>query len=103
MVNTNYLISLVRILENPTKIFFNDRILFTKFRAQLPQSQNNQIINLICWGNLALNVNQYYQINDYVIIEGYLSSNSKLHFNTLLKDSKKIEITVLKIYPFLLS
>ena len=103
MVNTNYLIGLVKILENPSKIFLNDRISFTRFRAQLPQSQNNQIINLICWDNLALNVNQYYQINDYIIIEGYLSSNNKIYSNELLKNSRKIEITVLKIYPFLIS
>ena len=103
MVNTNYLISLVRILENPSKNFFNDNILFTRFRAQLPQSQNNQIINLICWDNLAFNVNQYYQMNDYIIIEGYLSADSKPRFNKLLKNSRKIEITVLKVYPFLLS
>ena len=103
MVNTNYLISLVKILENPSKNFLNDNILFTKFRVQLPQSQNNQIISLICWDNLALNVNQYYQINDYIIIEGYLSTDSTIYFNKLLKNSKNIEITVLKIYPFLLS
>jgi len=103
MVNTNYLIGLVKILENPSKIFLNDRISFTRFRAQLSQSQNNQIINLICWDNLALNVNQYYQINDYIIIEGYLSSNNKIYSNELLKNSRKIEITVLKIYPFLIS
>lgn len=103
MINTNYIISLVRILENPSKIFLNDNILFTKFRVQFPQSRNNQIINLICWDNLAFNINQYYQINDYIIIEGYLSSNSKPCLNELFKNSRKIEMTVLKIYPFLLS
>jgi len=103
MANTNYIISIVRILENPSKTFFNKNLLFTKFRVQFPQSRNNQIINLICWDNLALNIDQYYQANDYIIIEGYLSSNSESCLNKLFKNSRKIEMTVLKIYPFLLS
>jgi single-stranded DNA-binding protein len=103
MVNTNYIITIVRILENPSKTFLNNNLLFTKFRAQFPQSRNNQIINLICWDNLALNINQYYQTNDYIIVEGYLSSDSQTCLNKLFKNSKKIEVTVLKIYPFLLS
>jgi hypothetical protein len=48
------------------------------------------------WGNLARDVLEYYKVNDYIIIEGYLSISKK-------KKSKKVEITVLKAYPFLLT
>ena len=102
MVHTNYVISLVKILENPNQTFSHDNTISIKFRAQFPQFLNNRIVNLICWDNLALNVSQYYQINDYIIIEGYLSSNNTLCLNKSFKNSRKIEMTVSKIYPFLL-
>jgi hypothetical protein len=103
MINTNYVISVVRILENPIQTFSTSNILSIKIRAQLPQSYNSRIINLICWDTLARNIYQYYQIHDYIIIEGYLSSNSTLCLNKLFKNSRKMEITVLKIHPFLLN
>ena len=102
MVDTNYISSIVKILETPNKIFFNNTVLVTKFRVQFPQTQNSRIVNLIFWGNLANDVSNYYQINDYIMIEGYLSLNSKYFLNKSKQNSKKFEITVLKIYPFLL-
>ena len=104
MVDTNYIISIVKILEPPNKIFFNNIVLFAEFRVQFPQIKNSRIVDLIFWENLASHVTNYYQINDYIMIEGYLSLNTKYLLN---KDKhkqsfKKFEITVLKIYPFLL-
>jgi len=98
MGDTNYIGSIVKIIEIPNKKFFNKTIPITKFRAQLPQVRNNAIITLSFWGNLANDVANYYKINDYILIEGYLSIRNKR-----LKNSKKVEITVFKIYPFLLS
>ena len=52
------------------------------------------------WGNLSDNMTKYYQVNDYVIIEGYISrrkSNLK-NYNI----ANEIEISVFKIYPFAL-
>ena len=103
MIDTNYISSIVKVIESPSKVFFNNTILVTKFRAQLPQTKNSRIVHLIFWGNLADDVSNYYQINDYVMIEGYLSLNTKYFLNIDKKNSKKFEITVLKIYPFLLS
>ena len=105
MVNTNYIGSIVKILENPSQTIFNDTILCTKFRVQFPQFRNIRIVNLIFWGSLASDVVKYYRINDYILIEGYLSiiNNDQYPLITVNKNSKKIEITVLKIYPFLLS
>ncbi len=105
MVNTNYIGSIVKILENPNPAVFNNTILFTKFRVQFPQFRNTRIVNLIFWGNLAHDVVKYYRINDYILIEGYLSviNTDQYPLLTVNKNSKKIEITVLKIYPFLLS
>jgi len=75
----------------------------TEFRVQLPQVRNTTIVHLIFWGNLARDVETYYKINDYILIEGYLSLRDKPSLALTNQLSKKIEITVLKVYPFLLS
>jgi single-stranded DNA-binding protein len=103
MGDTNYIGSIVKILEIPNKKLFNNTIPITKFRAQLPQVRNNTIVTLSVWGNLANDVANYYKINDYIIIEGYLSIRTKPVNNSIVQSSKKVEITVFKVYPFLLS
>jgi len=99
MGDTNYISSIVKILENPTQTVFNKNIPTTQFRVQLPQVRNNVIINLVFWGKLSQDIANYYEMNDYIIIEGYLSLRDK----KTIKNSKKVEITVLKVYPFLLN
>jgi single-stranded DNA-binding protein len=103
MSDTNYIAAIVRILEKPEQKTFSDNILITKFRAQLPQIRNKTIITLTFWGNLARDVFNYYKINDYIIIEGYLSVRNKQLINLKARTSSKSEITVLKAYPFLLN
>jgi Single-strand binding protein family len=103
MSDTNYIAGIVKILESPTHKFFNNNIPMTQFRAQLPQFRNTQIVNLTFWGNLANDVENYYKVNDYIIIEGYLSLKDKQKSNLSSQRSKKVWITVLKVYPFLLN
>jgi single-stranded DNA-binding protein len=102
MGDTNYFSGIVKVLENPTQTFFNDKISVTKFRVEIPQIRKNKIITLVFWGNLAREVQNYYQINDYILIEGYLSIRNKKNLNLITKNSKQVTITVLKVYPFLL-
>jgi len=97
MGDTNYIGGIVKILEPPKQKILKNKILVTKFRAQIPQIRNSRIVTLSFWGNLARDVTTYYKVNDYLIIEGYLSIRNKKNLK-----SKKIEITVLKVYPFLL-
>ena len=99
MVDTNYVGSIVKILVNPIKKIINNNILKIELRVQLPQLRSNRIINLVFWGNLGKDVLSYYKLNDYIIIEGYLTITNKKTLNL----SKRVTITVLKIYPFLLS
>ena len=100
MADTNYLASVVKILEKPIQRVLNDKIVRTEFRAQLTQLRNNRIVNLVFWGNLARDMANYYQVNDYIMIEGYFSLDNKHLLNTVKQNSKKVEITVLKVYPF---
>ena len=99
MGDTNYISGIVKILENPIETISNKNIYITQFRVQFPQVRNNIIINLVFWGKLSQDMAHYYKIDDYIIIEGYLSLRKKKFFENL----KTVEITVLKVYPFLLS
>jgi len=101
MSDTNYFSGIVKILETPIKSFINKKIIKLTVRVEIPQIRKNKIVYLIFWGNLAQEVTNYYKINDYVLIEGYISIEKKTS-NLLNENQKKIIITVLKIYPFFL-
>jgi hypothetical protein len=94
MQNVNYFGGIVKLLETPSKSFFSENKLMSKVRVQLPQARNSTIVNLVFWGNLASDIVTYYKANDYILIEGYLALPNKL-------DSKQVEITVFKVYPFI--
>ena len=105
MGDINFINGVVKILETPKQKIIKNNIVVTRFRAQFPQVRKNGIVHLVVWGNLALDITTYYKINDYVLIEGYLSfkDKTKQTMNSSSKIPKKIEIAVSKIYPFLLS
>lgn len=102
MVDTNYIASIVKILENPISKSLNKTVLTTEFRAQLPQVRNNRIVNLVFWGNLAHDIINFYKVNDYIIIEGYLSlrdiDKNKKSNKIIKQNRKQVQITVFKAY-----
>ena len=98
-MDMNYIGGIAKILEMPKQSLLDNNVIITKVRVQLPQLRNTQVVKLTFWGNLASDVNNFYKTNDYVIIEGYISYKNELQ----LQAPKQIEITVLKIYPFLLN
>ncbi len=102
MGDTNLVSGIVKILETPKQETFNSEVPTTKFRVQFPQARNTSIVYLTFWGNLARDVVNYYKINDYILIEGYVSLRDRYNSNKILSKSKKVEITVLKVYPFVL-
>ena len=99
MGDTNYLGTIVKILEKPTSKVVNNKIVSVEFRAQLPQVRRAQIINLVFWGNLARDVANYYKVNDYIIVEGYLSLRTKVKSKSTKRNLKKAQVTVLRSYP----
>ncbi len=103
MSSTNVIGGVVKILEVPNQKTLNNTLSVTQFRAQFPQARQNCIVHLKFWGNLAHDVATYYKINDYILIEGYLSFKDQTSINSPGRNIKKLEITVLKVYPFLLS
>ena len=96
MSDTNYISCMVKIVEKPVQKVLKGNVAATTFRAQLPQIRNNRILNLIFWGNLAHDITNYYQLNDYIMIEGYLSSSNR----SKKQASPKLYITVTKLYAF---
>jgi single-stranded DNA-binding protein len=98
MSDTIYFASVVKILEKPVERIINDKILTTEFRAQLAQVRNTRIVNLVFWGNLARDVVNYYHINDYIMIEGYLLLHNKFSDKLNQQNLKKVSITVNKLY-----
>ena len=105
MQSPSYFSGIVKILENPKQKVVNNKIISTKFRVLIPQIRINKspkIILLVFWGNLASDVKNYYQINDYILIEGYVSIKTNKMNDSMIFNAKKIIITILKVYPFLL-
>ena len=98
MGDTNYVGSVVKILEKPVQRVLSDKIVRTDFRVQLAQVRNIQIAHLVFWGNLARDVINNYQVNDYIMIEGYLSLPNKTNNQLEKRQLKKAQITVLKVY-----
>lgn len=110
MGTLNYISSVVKILEKP-KLKKNqdcakNDIAVVKIRAQLPQTRNTSkqsLLTLVFHEDLSQAILNYFQPNDYIIIEGYLSVKKNQDFKLKSRRLKSIEVTVLKIYPFLLN
>nr|QYB19316.1 hypothetical chloroplast RF41 [Climaconeis cf. scalaris] len=98
MISTNYVGSVVKILEIPRRKILKNNIIITQFRVQFPQVRKTSIVSIILWGSLSWDILNYYKINDYIIIEGYLSIQSHSLYNL-----KIVEIVVLKVCPYLLN
>jgi hypothetical protein len=102
----NYVGAIVRILETPRLDLINNNISRTEFRVQLPQIRNKQSITiskLVFWGDFAYDVANYYRVNDYILIEGYLAFKKKEVSDLVNGTLKYLEITVFKVYPLFLN
>ena len=99
MGDTNYLGSVVKILEKPVQTIVDDKLLKSECRAQLAQIRNTRIVTLVFWGNLALDAINSYKINDYIMIEGYVSLRKKRTSELMKGNFQKVEIAVLKSFP----
>ena len=76
----NYISCIIRILEIPKIELGSNNIEMVRFRVQLPSIRNKVqspiVIYSTIWGNLAYDIISYYRINDYALIEGYISTSS---------------------------
>ena len=101
----NHFIFAVKIIKNSGQSFFADGTSLTELIVQLPQVRKTNVkivLKVSIWGKLSYDVAKYYQPNDYIIIEGYISIrniNSDHLINSL---NKQVEISAFKLYPLLL-
>jgi len=95
----NYSTFIVKVVKNPKQRFLKKNILLTELHVQFPstrkKSKNNlNTMELLIWGDLGEDVIKYYKINDYILIEGFISLHKKKTNN-----NREIKISVSKIYP----
>jgi hypothetical protein len=102
MGDTNYIGTIVRVLESPINKIIKGNISVTMFRAELPQVRQTRVVDIVIWGNLANDVAKYYNTSDYILIEGYLSLRKQNVLKTNRKILKRARLTAFKVYPFLL-
>ena len=102
MSDTNYIGAIVKILESPKSKIIKDKISITKFRAQLPQIRQTRVVDVVIWGNLANDIAKYYNVNDYILVEGYISLTKVALSESNQKVLKRGRFTILKAYPFIL-
>ena len=99
----NHASFIVKIIDKPTQSFFENNTSVTEVIAKFSQLRNNnssKIIHLSIWGNLAYDANQYYQIDDYIVVEGYISLRKSMYDNNT--KNQDVEMSVFKVYPFIL-
>ena len=103
MGDTNYILGTVQFLEKPRQFVLENGRTIVQFRAQLPQKRHQNLVTVMCWGNLGETVLKYYNFKSYVMLQGYISleeQNSTItSFHSFTPKPKTIVITALQIYP----
>ena len=94
MVSTNYIIGIAKVLEEPEFKILDDDIYLTTVIVELEEYDN---ISLNFWGNLAIEVLEQFQIDDFILIEGYISLQ-EIEISIDYSISEKVILTVLEIY-----
>lgn len=87
----------IKILELPTQTIFENNQVQTEFICQFPQMRSNLLVSVICWGNLGYDIVYYFGTSDYILIEGYFSSQV---FDEIDSGLKTFTITLSKAYSF---
>ena len=106
MANMNYFSGVVKILETPKPKILSNKQTVIQCRVQLPQVRGNRVVKLNVWGWFAKNTTNTisnYKVNDYILVEGYISLRSFSVNQSFSKMPKKIEISATKVYPFILN
>ena len=99
----NYATLLIKIITKPEQNFFDNDITATEFIGKFYQYRKNYytLCKISVWGNLAYDLVRYYQVNDYLIVEGYLVLKDSILEELNIKTN--IEIIACKVYPFALT
>lgn len=95
----NHGIFIVKIIENPIDLSYNQnpvlkiQVQFAKIGRKNSKSQ----INLLLWGGFREDFINYYKIQDYLLIEGIITSKG---YND---HQDEVKLIAKRVYPFLLN
>ena len=103
MVNTNYFSGIVKVLSTSKQFFLTNRILVTIVPVAFFQNRKNKIMILVFWNKLGREIKSSYKPNDYILVEGYVSVRANKFKNSISQKSKKIILSVLKVYPIIVN
>lgn len=97
----NFCIFIVKILDEPIQSVFADQTPVVEITVQFasPKLTGFDEFRISIWGEFGIEVMNYYQINDYIIVEGVLSLRDA---STRTVKRNEVELTVYQIYPYLL-
>ena len=95
---------ILKIVEEPKQQFFGYKssLTVTKLTGKYIVRRNRNYINTIkvkTWGKLAYQVKEYYSVNDYILIEGFLQIKKEEENSN---SPQTIELTAERIFPFLM-
>lgn len=100
----NYVTVLLKVIKTPQQHFSQTENLIpvTEFVGKFYQRKSNNytICKVSIYGNFAAQVLEYYHLNDYVIVEGYIRLKESNSIDSNLKSN--IEIIAHKTYPYAL-
>ena len=100
----NYGSFIIKILEKPIQTAFNDEIYVIKFMGQYPTIATKKFetkIKIAIWRSSLDDLSTYFFVNDYIIIEGYISFRDTDFNKKNSMNRKQIEISAFRVYPFL--
>nr|YP_010206579.1 Ycf41 [Alaria crispa]YP_010206861.1 Ycf41 [Alaria esculenta]UAX22022.1 Ycf41 [Alaria sp. PI001]UAX22163.1 Ycf41 [Alaria sp. PI20]UAX22586.1 Ycf41 [Alaria sp. TTB000023]UAX22727.1 Ycf41 [Alaria sp. TTB000026]UAX22868.1 Ycf41 [Alaria sp. TTB000053] len=97
----NHSIFVVKVIEKPVRLIYKGcQSIEIKVKFPAPRQKNSKNeLTLLIWGDDKDDFVKYYKIQDYLIIEGTLTSKGYINDGN---DGNEVKIIVKKFYPFLL-
>lgn len=97
----NYTSFIVKIAGKPKRKYFYNNIIVTKMFVKYIPSRTRvlntkDIFQISVWNKINFDTTKYYQLNDYILIEGYISLRPSKQYQKHLKKDKQIDISVTK-------
>ena len=95
----NYTSFIIKVINKPEYTLCEQKIPLTEALGKFYQFHNNShtICKLSFWGRPAYEILKYYKVNDYVLVEGYLSFQPSTFEKFDIKTD--IELSIFKVYP----
>jgi len=97
----NHAIFVVKAIEKPVHLIYKEcQYMEIKVKFPAPRQKNSRNeMTILLWGDYKGDFVKYYKTQDYLIIEGTLTSKGYINEENEINE---VKIIVKKLYPFLL-